>query len=68
MKIIRYGNPKKIDEKDKVKVFSCRNCDCVFTANENDYETGSQYNDLFCYCKCPCFSKIVYRNFYEEDN
>lgn len=36
MKIIKEGDPKK--RANVVRRFECKNCGCVFEANENEYE------------------------------
>ena len=57
MKIIKEGNLNKLM---KVKRFVCKYCDCIFTANKDEYTTDSQYNEQYYYCKCPCCSNNAY--------
>lgn len=58
MKIIKRGNVQKLK---KIKTFSCGNCGCVFEADNTEYDVCSQYNEIYCQCKCPCCNKTVYR-------
>ena len=57
MEIIKEGEPDKIKE---TRMFSCDHCGCIFKADKNEYATGSQYNELYHSCKCPCCSQTVY--------
>ena len=59
MKIIKQGN---LDKLMKVKRFVCSYCDCIFTANKDEYTIGSQYNEEYYYCKCPCCGNNAYVN------
>ncbi len=34
--------------------FECDRCGCVFEANNNEYKSAAQYNDIYYFCKCPC--------------
>lgn len=52
MEIIKLGrNPKPISA---IRRFKCTYCGCVFEADKNEYECGSQYSDFYYSCKCPC--------------
>lgn len=57
MKIIKEGNLNKLM---RVKRFVCSHCDCIFTANKDEYIAGSQYNEEYYYCKCPCCGYNAY--------
>lgn len=57
MKIIKEGNLNKFM---RVKRFVCGYCDCIFTANKDEYTVGSQYNEEYYYCKCPCCGNNAY--------
>lgn len=57
MNIIKPGN---LDFLKGTKKFECRNCGCVFEADKNEYSCGSQYNDVFYICDCPCCGSIAY--------
>lgn len=59
MKIIKEGN---LDKLMKVKRFECDECDCIFTANKNEYVIDYQYNEAYYYCDCPCCGNRVYRS------
>ena len=51
MKIIKTGKPPK---RGNPKVFSCKKCGCIFEASKDEYSSGTQYNETYYYCKCPC--------------
>ena len=57
MKIIKQGDANKLK---RIKRFECKECKCIFEAEKNEYQTGSQYNEIYYYCKCPCCGSIVY--------
>ncbi len=57
MKIIKEGNLKKLK---KIKRFVCEECGCIFEAEEYEYKWGSQYNETYYYCTCPCCNQIAY--------
>lgn len=57
MRIIKYGDKNKIK---KIKKFECKECGCIFEAVKGEYETGSQYNNIYYYCRCPCCHSVVY--------
>lgn len=55
MKIIQNGNLELMDEP---KRFVCAGCNCLFEAIKGEYKSGSQYNETYYYCRCPCCGKI----------
>ena len=57
MKIIQQGNK---DLALKMRRFECNKCKCIFEADKSEYESGSQYNDIYYYAKCPCCKNTVY--------
>ena len=57
MKIIKEGNLNKLM---RVKRFKCDYCDCIFTADKNEYIIDSQYNEEYYYCICPCCDNRAY--------
>lgn len=57
MKIIKEGNLNKLM---RVKRFKCDYCDCIFTADKNEYIIDSQYNEEYYYCTCPCCNNRAY--------
>lgn len=61
MKIIKQGNTKKLKQ---IKMFNCTFCECLFEADNTEYKTGSQYNEIYYYITCPFCGRVVYR---EED-
>lgn len=50
MTILRDGDIKKIR---KYKYFLCKNCGCIWEAKKDEYETDTQYNEEYYWCKCP---------------
>lgn len=55
IKIIKPGK-----KPDTTLTFECKNCGCIFTATDNDYEeefTCRNTTDVFIYCPC-CDRKI----------
>lgn len=58
MKIIKSGNIKKLN---KIKTFDCNFCGCLFEADNTEYQTGSQYNEIYYYVDCPFCGRKVYR-------
>ncbi len=34
--------------------FECGHCGCVFEADKGEYKFVTQYNNVDCFCKCPC--------------
>lgn len=62
MKIIKHGDPKKIEQMQKqTKRFKCRVCDCVFEANKGEYHEGSGCSwDWEADAKCPCCKQTAY--------
>lgn len=50
MKILRKGT---ID-KNKIKLFECPECGCLFEATKNEYKTNFYKNKKYAYCDCPC--------------
>lgn len=57
MKIIKEGNLNKLK---KIKRFECEECGCIFEAEKDEYKWGSQYNEEYYYCACPCCNQIAY--------
>lgn len=41
MKILKHGDVDLINEKKKVKYFTCNYCHCEFTADETEYTSDS---------------------------
>lgn len=50
MIILRKGDIEKILEP---RYFLCPTCGCLWKANKDEYETDTQYNELYHTCKCP---------------
>ena len=50
MKIIKEGSLNLLLG---IKRFECRNCGCIFEAEEGEYKHGQQYNEDYYYCDCP---------------
>ena len=59
MEIIQKGDTKRLL---KIKRFTCKECGCVFEANKTEYKYGSQYNEGYYYCNCPCCGNKVYKD------
>ena len=57
MRIIKEGDLKKLK---KIKCFECKKCGCIFEAEKDEYKQGSQYNEEYYYCACPCCNQTVY--------
>ena len=57
MKIIKEGDLNKLK---KIKRFECKECGCIFEAGKDEYKRGSQYNETYYYCVCPCCHQTVY--------
>ena len=57
MNIIKQGDKSKLK---KIKKSECKECGCIFEAEKGEYQIGSQYNEIYYYCKCPCCCSIVY--------
>ena len=51
MKIIQNGNPKLVFS--ATKRFRCGSCGCVFEAEKDEYQSDTQYNEVYFHCKCP---------------
>ena len=58
MKIIKHGDINKLK---KIKTFNCKLCGCLFEADNTEYKTGFQYNEIYYYIKCPFCGKKVYK-------
>lgn len=57
MKIIKEGN---LDKLKKIKRFECITCDCIFEADETEYQWYSgQYNEDCYSCECPCCHELT---------
>ena len=57
MKIIKEGDLNKLK---RIKRFECKECGCIFEAEKDEYKEGSQYNETYYYCACPCCNQTVY--------
>lgn len=58
VEIIVQGNLDKIK---KTKEFNCLQCGCIFKADNGEYQyAGSQYNESYYSCICPCCGNKVY--------
>lgn len=55
MKILQNGDPSMLL---KQKRFLCKNCGCLFEANNSEYNTGTQI-EPDCWCKCPVCGRSV---------
>ena len=58
MKIIKNGEIKKIKQ---TKTFDCDFCGCIFEADNTEYRSGSQYNEIYYYSTCPFCGRTVYK-------
>ncbi len=58
MKIIKNGN---INQLKKIKTFDCDFCGCIFEADNTEYKTGHQYNEVYYYAFCPFCGRRVYK-------
>ena len=56
MKILINGNLKKIKN---IKIFTCKNCGCVFEAKEHEYQIHLVNNKEYCFCECPYCDETV---------
>ncbi len=67
MKILKNGDPRKAD---RTLSFECKECGCVFEANQNEYMTATiwdqMHDNVEAKCKCPCCGRRVERFFGEE--
>jgi len=52
--------PGKKEVLKATKRFECPKCGCVFDADKDDYETGTQYNDVYYSCECPMCGVMAY--------
>lgn len=50
MKIIKRGNKHKLNQSI---LFQCSTCDCIFEANNTEYNKSYQNNEIYFYCDCP---------------
>lgn len=57
LKIIKEGTKERLD---RLKRFECEKCGCIFDADKTEYESGSQYNDTYYFCKCPFCGNDMY--------
>ena len=63
MQILRQGDKQLAEiELNRTRKFECLYCRCLWTAGRDEYTTGSQYNDVFYYMKCPCCGITAYTN------
>lgn len=62
MKIIKEGNKEiAMAKRAKLVEFSCPLCGCVWQANKDEYEDGSnQYDGAIFYCDCPTCGENIY--------
>lgn len=61
MKILYKGNIKK----EKEEKFSCKQCDCVWLANEGEYiKEDINFYEGMKKCKCPCCGSIALKLYY----
>lgn len=51
MKILIPGHKEKVK---KYKEFTCRDCGCVFLADQTEYTNVSDQNGSDVYADCPC--------------
>lgn len=51
MKIIQHGRPETV--LNPIKRFKCIFCGCVFEAEKDEYQSDTQYNEVYFHCKCP---------------
>jgi rubredoxin len=51
VKIIQHGRPETV--LNPIKRFKCVFCGCVFEAEKSEYQSGTQYNEIYFYYKCP---------------
>lgn len=70
MKIIKQGKSKEEIEAvlKNEKRFQCATCDCIFSANDDEYRYDQDYIYTTCYCKCPNCGRTVKRlrkNYYQ---
>lgn len=58
MKILAQGH---MELARKPKTFKCLECGCVFEADNTEYKyDGSQYNQDYYVCACPCCGRKAY--------
>lgn len=57
MEIIRKGDLRRLKH---IKRFYCRDCGCVFDADNTEYQYDNQYNEEYWYCKCPTCGRNAY--------
>lgn len=55
MKIIRHGLPETV--LNPIKRFKCVFCGFVFEAEKSEYQSGTQYNEIYFYRKCQSAEK-----------
>ena len=63
MKIIKQGLSKEELEKINNKKFECSNCNCIFEASKNEYESEEDYIYTTYFCKCPNCGKTAFEWF-----
>ena len=63
VKIIVDGDKNRLK---KYKRFECRDCGCIFIADNTEYQDCSTQRDgVMFQIKCPCCNKSVYNYSYE---
>ena len=62
MKIIKQGKSREEIEAilKNEKQFKCATCDCIFSANNDEYKYKHDYIYTTCYCKCPNCGQNAY--------
>ena len=62
MKIIKQGKSKEEVDRiiNRVIQFECPICDCVFEADDTEYEY--QFNPKWWVCKCPNCGKLTHKS------
>lgn len=68
MTVIKEGDLDRAKQSIlKTRRFKCELCGCVFEANKGEYDSASQYNEIYYLCKCPCCgvnaNEVKMRNF-----
>lgn len=55
MKVLKEGDRDRAKQSVlQTRRFKCDCCGCVFEATKGEYKSSTQYNEFYCFCKCPC--------------